>query len=67
MIEKAKRGCILCIGSSKFFINTDSTPELKQKLFDKCLDKGLKPIEGFNEYYYVNSLYARAMCNKLPL
>ena len=35
---------------TKFVINTDCNPELKQKLYDKCLEKGLKRIKGFNEY-----------------
>ena len=53
MFEKPKRGGISCTGSSKFVIYTDCNPELKQQLYDKCLENGLKPIEGFNEYYDV--------------
>ena len=67
MFTKAKQNGISCTGSSKFFINTDCNPELKQNLYDKCFEKGLKSIGGFNEYYGVNSLYAWAMRNKLPV
>ena len=67
MFEKAKREGILCTKSSKIFINTDCNPELKQKLYDKCFEKGLKPIKGFNKYYDVNSLYAWAIRNTLTV